>query len=1416
MLRYLRRRNHQEQDWTWLLSSRVVVLLNEAGAGKTAELLDQATRLNREGYAFFLPIERLCSGPVAEAFNSSQDRVRFEQWRRSKEPAVIFLDSVDEAKLPRDLDKNPLNFAIRRLESVIDEAWSRITIVISSRPSAWSAVLELAEVHRLIARFQARGVKGGLDGAPLERFVSFDPLDYRQQSALAAWAEAPPAFMDDLTKSGSADFARTPLDLLDLVKAYEVEVEAGRTGTAIFESLSEMVDRSIVRRASETGSDRPRNQLSIDRTRSGARRLAAACVLGQQLAIRVSGPGEAGIDPVAVLSFQTDDWSRGAIEQLLACGLFTAAWNGAVRFHHRRTMERLAAEAFDELLRAGTDLETIVRHLTPSAFGQVTVPRPYHEMIGWLATLNAAFRNHIVEVAPQMLLDLGDPGSLPTLTRAAALRGYVGRYKSAAWFDEWYDLALIRRFIDASLEPVCLELLDSPLAEQPMRFLIDMAVLAHWSSCLPRLLAIALDPDLSPDVRVGAIEAVAALGGPVERRALAENALRYRPLPAEADSHIRHSRNRLRIAWVAACRPTEMSIREAVAVLSRLEAKGQSYSVSPDDRLVDSIAAACPPADLHLAHRWLARLCWGPAPRDLGAWDAPQWSQAGRHLMPTLEAVVARCLRERPDLYESRRLIDTTDRLFSVRQVALGPLSRDDDDGPDLLAAAVHDAPAFRRAAFMAAARAGKRRGETPGDMIEWRGAGESAPEQGDRVLADIAWMTDDYEDNPAPEIRAALADALVDRLRHIPTAERRSRVRKLARAARAIGDTPTLQRFTQPGPTLITRARWRFRRLKQRQRWLRHARIRQAWIRTQKRRLALGLHHHAIRRGEKFRLAYTTVFDRHRSEPSLDHVREQYGERAAGALFSGLKIFARRHEADPERRTYGDALAAFGWGLIAIEEPDSLLALGEPQARHALTVALSRPSFPDWAPGVAERHPDIWRQLIVPGLQWELALRDRGEWRHAAALLLAARQSDLLKQTIAPEVLAALAAAPSPQADEIRAAGKIAGASLELREALNRLAENRFRSHMAEGRPDYAAPWFSTWLGSAPRAAWAALRSVRDQYSPTGDEQIEKLLMAFGSHLPIGEAAPDLVAEIALDLARHIRSADDLERGGEVLGRHNAQEMRDSLPALLARDTTVAGRQALLGLADAPAFNEHRVWFDRLLRSQANQAAMPVGWCAPEVTSFFAAYLKRPTNASELCDLVERQLVAIVRDLETSEFDRRGLFATATEADLRAFLGEALLARSRGWYSVTQETVTAGEKRYDLRIEGRVERDEVVIVELKIAGRSWTGDELVDHVQSQLADQYLISRKARFGIYAVVDLYRKARWPMRDGGLRSLDELLADMHRVAADIVSSSEIIDDIRILGLTIAHSETARRVVSPVRSLEGGKGRRRSKDT
>ena len=86
--------------WSDLLKDDRVVLLAEAGAGKTLEMVEQANRLvGEDRFAFFVPLESLDREPIADLL-SVADEARLEAWKvDNRETAWFFLDAVDELKL---------------------------------------------------------------------------------------------------------------------------------------------------------------------------------------------------------------------------------------------------------------------------------------------------------------------------------------------------------------------------------------------------------------------------------------------------------------------------------------------------------------------------------------------------------------------------------------------------------------------------------------------------------------------------------------------------------------------------------------------------------------------------------------------------------------------------------------------------------------------------------------------------------------------------------------------------------------------------------------------------------------------------------------------------------------------------------------------------------------------------------------------------------------------------------------------------------------------------------------------------------------------------------------------------------------------------------------------------------------------
>src|SRR5688572_17580418 len=83
--------------WNELTKEIRVVILSEAGSGKTSEMMQTAVRIAESGkFSFFLRLENL-----ADAFDPFElgDWNRVDDWLNSTDPGWFFLDSVDEARL---------------------------------------------------------------------------------------------------------------------------------------------------------------------------------------------------------------------------------------------------------------------------------------------------------------------------------------------------------------------------------------------------------------------------------------------------------------------------------------------------------------------------------------------------------------------------------------------------------------------------------------------------------------------------------------------------------------------------------------------------------------------------------------------------------------------------------------------------------------------------------------------------------------------------------------------------------------------------------------------------------------------------------------------------------------------------------------------------------------------------------------------------------------------------------------------------------------------------------------------------------------------------------------------------------------------------------------------------------------------
>lgn len=120
-------------DWGELLKSDRVILLSEAGTGKTFECQAQVKRLVASGEAaFFVELVELASKPLDQILSPGQSRL-LQDWRDGKpDTAYFFLDSIDEM----ELSHGKFKAALRNLARVIDGREHFSKVVVTSRPIA--------------------------------------------------------------------------------------------------------------------------------------------------------------------------------------------------------------------------------------------------------------------------------------------------------------------------------------------------------------------------------------------------------------------------------------------------------------------------------------------------------------------------------------------------------------------------------------------------------------------------------------------------------------------------------------------------------------------------------------------------------------------------------------------------------------------------------------------------------------------------------------------------------------------------------------------------------------------------------------------------------------------------------------------------------------------------------------------------------------------------------------------------------------------------------------------------------------------------------------------------------------------------------------------------------------------------------
>ena len=513
-------------SWTDLVQNFRVVILSEAGSGKTEEIRHMAESLRKESKAaFFLRLEHVAAD-FEDAFEVGGFSA-FEAWKHSGDEGWLLLDSVDEARLrsPKDFE-----LAIRKIGNQLGRTLQRAHIIITSRTTAWRTKTDLAHCVRHLtpphaekapAPTQARSLSSPKEEENLSasqdlyafKIVTLDELNPQQVEcfATAKGAEKPHAFLAAVEKADAWQFTSRPQDLDELIEFWNVR---GRIGSRL-----EIMRNSIERRLSERDPDRAEAlPLPPERIREGARLVAAAVTMTKESLIRVpdSSANAKGIPIAEVLP----DWDAREQAALLSRPIFDEAIYGAVRFHHRSVREFLTAEWLAELLKRETSRRNIETLLFRDQYGLCVVVPAMRLVLPWLAILDAKICERLHRIAPEVFLEGGDPSRLLLEMRRSILHLVCEEIAYERLHGLSPNRTASQRFSAEDLASDVKELLGQYASNEYIcRFLLQLVQFGGMRELLPEVKTYALNATISKYTRYQAFRTLQAVG---DERVMAE------------------------------------------------------------------------------------------------------------------------------------------------------------------------------------------------------------------------------------------------------------------------------------------------------------------------------------------------------------------------------------------------------------------------------------------------------------------------------------------------------------------------------------------------------------------------------------------------------------------------------------------------------------------------------------------------------------------------------------------------------------------------------------------------------------------------------------------------------------------------------------------------------------------------------
>ncbi len=1393
----------QAEGWSELLQYPRVLLLAEAGSGKTEEMKEQAKRLlANDKPAFFLELESL----DRELFLSSREKQIFDAWKMDDQAtAWFFLDAVDELKLTG----GRLGRALRRLASEIDGHLHRAHVVISCRPSDWRPLVDMAtfretlpftsvaanefpesdELFLAVLRKHEGGQKAtkkNTVGGDSPRAVVLLPLSERQVATLAhsCGIGDTEEFLAEIRRRDAWTFARRPLDLTDLVTSWRTNRRLG--------TRAEQHEANVAAKLQDDPERRDHGLLTDERARIGAERLALALTLTRTRTIRSpelafdSDRGEGVLEPKEILT----GWNERERQALLRRALFDPATYGRVRFHHRSVQEYLAACRLRALREKGMPAKRLYSLLFAERYDERLVIPSMQAIAAWLALWDEDVRRELMAREPETLLAMGDPGSLPIKARAQLMRMFSEVHGEGGWRGLDIPVLQIRRLADPELAGVVRELWEAKQANPEVKeLLLETIWQGPIEDCVDIVRPVAFDVDESEYSRIAAIRALAACREAELMQELRDSVLNE---PAKWPS---------RALNVAAEElfPGFLSVTGLVSLLQRKDELKDSNCPWFIKQIVETIEPLSVSA-IQLRDA-LTNLIWR------GRHEKQVWY----HLRGEFDSIAPALARLCDRQLEAEKLEHAfDDELIWACAVAI--LFSQDEVGAsgfiEGLKRHFENNLTLREAAFWSVLKVVSE--AVPEENPPRRYArNEQKSLIGHLVNADRSWLLKSLRSSAGHDRRLLALYALIrlwfssgrqqvelDELsaavqEDVLGSPQLGRQRASAKSRR-MGllvkpesvQTPDLLvslaevLLRESTPLESDREYEKLQRRDRRVRLVREGRKRQheedwlSWkkqlvsdpegafkgevLLTTARNLYMVLDLANQDRGTRYNAWSTNTLER------------VFGEVVTAQAAKAFQAIWREHSPTLWSQRPIDRRNSILWvwceGLTGLAAEAQSLGwanrLTQGEARTAATYAtIELNGFPAWLDDLAAAHPSIVDAVIGGELGAELAL----EQEHSRTLQHLSYASISVKSLLAPHLLAALFNWPSVFKNE-ECSRHEASHLVRVLDILSDVVEDEGRAPIGDlcierFSSDPTGPLALEWLQGAFRFDPVQATRVLEEglaSIPVEDRSryaIRMFASLFGGRSIVFQLSDESKRVATLyRLVRcayhYVPPAEDQHHEGVYSPdeRDHAERARGYLLMTLVDTPGPEARKIVLDLAADPAFGHFpdRVRF--LARQRAAKDAEGLGLKPEDVLHLEKAYEAPPCDREGLSAVMLDRLDDLAHNISHHDFsDRRTLQKIKDEVEIQRTLALRLELASKDAYVVSREEEVADSKRTDIRLAA-TRGNLKAVIEVKISSK-WTLVELEQALRVQLVGQYLRHTSCRVGCLMLVYEGRKKFW---------------------------------------------------------------------